>query len=444
MLKSLLPDRASEVIAPYYYRYRSYLADREYEPPTGRRRRADDAPDHIALVVVDCLRPDFAPDVPIEFSSAVAGAPWTFPSVTSMHTGLLPNEHGSVAHTALHDQHASRDDGEYTIPAQTDSYPALVADLDAAGYDTLAATAFVTPFLSLQGWYQTHNCFGDVGAERVVESYQSWRRRRERTFAYLHLGDLHAPVSPPQRYLDRYEVDLSLPRIRHISKYATDFDEDDPDCRYYRDQKFNLYRAAFDYVSDQLAGLVEACRDDTAIFVVGDHGEGMWEHQEQDRRITDSRPNYCFGHGGTPFDVIARVPAGVSLPDGSPAVPRGGWGSLCDLPATMADLALEGGAVDGHSWVAPIPEDRAVVCEGTRYGAERKAVYRGDAKVIRSEMDDVTLTARIVDDRETFVDLPPDVVADLLSELPNRWEDGDMLGSASDFLQGQLEALGYK
>jgi len=430
---SWLSEPLRERVRPYYFRYRSLAADRDHTPAEGWVDRQPDAPKHVLLVIVDALRPDFVLDLPLESTHVVASAPWTFPSVTSIHTGTRPSDHKAVAHS-------HPDDEEFAMPAQTDADPVFPRVLEAAGYETYAGCGFLMPLLALGGWYQTHQCFGDSPAQRVIDAYHDWRSGRDRTASYLHLSDLHAPVTPPESYVERYDVDRSLPELGRITQYRTDFDPDSTTCRHYREQKIRLHLAAMDYVSGQLNCLLSEVGDNTLVIVTGDHGESLWEHQDHDRQMTDSRPNYCFGHGGTPFDALARVPL---LTNDKDLLPTGGWGSTRDIPKTVLGATIEDVEVPGHDWATPIPADRAVVCEGARYGAERKAVYRGERKLIRSETDDVTLTARVTEDDERFVDLPDDVVADLLAVLPDSWDDMDVRASVSGATQSQLEALGY-
>jgi hypothetical protein len=179
---------------------------------------------------------------------------------------------------------------------------------------------------------------------------------------------------------------------------------------------------------------------------VGDHGEAHWEHYELERQFTDSRPNYGVGHGGTPFDLVARVPAGVGTPDGN-ITPRGGHGSLVDLPATLCREVLTGAllAERAQAWQTPIPENRTVLCEATRYGAERKAVYREGVKLIRSETDDVTVTSRLTGDAGDSFDgsMSDDEAQSLLDELPDYWADGRINADTSRMVEDQLSALGY-
>jgi len=428
-----LPNNVKHLVSPFYYRYRSHKANNQYEVPDKNLSRQADAPNHVLIVTIDALRPDHSPNIDIEWSKAITAGTWTFPSVSSIHTGLRPSDHGAVAHT-------SPGDDTYAMPNQTTKTPVLPQYMDAAGYETYAGCAFLTPFLTLEGWYQTHRCYRDAPAETVVSDYQKWRESRDQTFAYLHLGDLHAEVNPPESYVETHDVDRSLPDLGSISKYKTDFDPEDEGHQYYRKQKLKLYQAALEYVSDTLEPLIAEYGGDTAIYICGDHGECLWEHQELDREITDSRPNYCFGHGGTPFDMVARVPLGtVNAPS-----PHGGHGSLRDLPQTILRTVTDEVDIPGLDWAKDIPEDRSVVCEATRYGVERKAVYRGEHKLIRSQSDDVTLEATVTDDGESFGELPKDIVSSLLAELPDRWEDNSVSHEVSAITKDQLKALGYK
>ena len=433
LASSILPDAVKERT---YYTYHEKRADLNHDSPSCVLPQTPDASEHVLIVVIDALRPDLVPDLPLNFSHAVAPATWTFPSVTSLHTGLRPSSHGAVAHT-------HPDDAEYAMPAQTEEYPHFPRDLEAAGYKTYAGCAFTTPFLSLQGWYGTHRYHADAPAAEVVSAYRSWRRNRERTAAYLHLGDLHAPVTPPDQYVMQQDVDTDLPELGHISRYKTDFDVADPDHRYYREHKLRLHRAALDYVSDQLRPLLGDVGDDTFVIVTGDHGEGLWEHQSLDQRITDSRPNYCFGHGGTPFDVIARVPLAISTPNEDPT-PQKGWPSLRDIPATVLDACVEDHRCPSHSWYDPIPTDRPVICEAARYGVERKGVYQNGHKLIRSRSDDVTLTAELSEGDEVFGEVPTHIEEELLCALPESWDDMDTKMTVSEGTKERLENLGYR
>lgn len=435
-----VPTAVTASLSPLYFWYQSRRADRRHDPPTIAHRRVADAPDHVLLVVIDALRPDFVPDLPLDFRHAIAPSTWTFPSVTSLHTGQYPHEHGAVAHTRI-------DDDEYAMPRQLDDGPTLPAELEAAGYDTYCGSAFVVPFIAVRGWYGKHRLYADESAETLIPDYLSWRSGRDRTFGYLHLGDLHDPIDVPEAYLEGVDGDAPLDADPDP---CVEFDGCDA-CVTQRERHMTEYRAALAYVEDNLRRLIDVVGDDTLVVVTADHGEGQGEHYERAARITDSRPNGGggrrgnVGHGGTPFDVVARVPVGINRPGGASIQPTGGWASLCDLPATILEDTVADPRIDGQRWQTPIPDTRAVLCEGVRFGVERKAVYRDGAKVIRSRADDETFTARVErsEPGERFEDLSAHEREELLALLPDHWEDFDARTDVGPVVEEQLEALGY-
>jgi len=282
----------------------------------------------------------------------------------------------------------------------------------------------------------------DADAETVLSDYQSWRRGRERTYGYVQLGDLHAPIEPAAKYVQEHGVDTSLEGLSRLEKYTEEYSRAPSN---WREQRLRLYRAALDYVEDALCPVLTDVAEDTLVIVVGDHGEAMWENPERDKQFADSRPNYGVGHGGTPFDEVARVPVPLHHPDRE-ADFSGGLPNGRDIPKTVCKgLGIEGPDFDGVSWFDEIPQGRYTVCEATRYGTERKAIYQGDRKVIRSEADDVTLGATVhPQGGETFDTLPEDVAGGLLGHLLDDWNDGDRKAEASTMVQDQLEALGYR
>lgn len=445
--RAVEPIYQSKWLEPYHgvptNLYYSKRADFDHDRVARTLEPRPDAPSHVLVVLVDALRPDFPPDIGLDVTTAVTTSTWTMPAVTSAFTGKYPHEHETIAHRYL-------DDEEFPIPEQAPAAGTLPTVLEAAGYDTYAGCSFFMPFLAVHGWFQSHRVYRDESAETVVGNYRQWRAGKDRTFGYLHLGDLHAPIETPDQYLRERDVDTSIPNLGTETEYTAEYDESDPAFRRYREHRFRLYRAALDYVEDVLAPLVEDCADDTLLVVTGDHGEAYWEHPDVDLQFSDSGPNNCLGHGSTPFDTVARVPLAVSGADVSLGE---GWPSLVDVPATVARATVgreavrraTGGESDfgGYAWQDGIPADRAAICEAPRYGVERKAVYRGDQKVIRSEVDDVTLTARVSESGETFCSLPDEVTRSLLAELPDRWDVFERRADVGDAVEDRLSALGY-
>lgn len=433
------------LFAPAYLTFKSKQADfrhrrRSFEfdaPPA-----TASGPDHVLILVIDALRPDFVPDLPIPFGNAITPATWTFPAVTSIHTGLYPSEHGS---------HVRSTDGEYLIPEQATGVDLLPIALERCGYSTLFAADFTIPLLSAGSWYQRHHASANRGANHVVDRYRSWRRSRDRTFAYLHFSDLHEPLDPPEEHHDHDQNQNQAQEIEGLSTwnydYWAEYDETDPACVRYRENRLERYQACLARVEAQLSTLLDAVLDDTFLVITGDHGELHWEHHEIDRQFTDSRPAYSVGHGGTPYDRLARVPAAAHHPEEGPLVPTGGWASLRDIPNTVLRALGCDDRFPGVAWQDEIPADRAVICESCRHGTERKAVYRGAEKIIHSRDDDVLLHATVdpTTPGETPVPAERADVTELLAAIDDRWvgdstNAGQMPGR---MIKDRLEALGY-
>lgn len=422
-------ETGKKILRPFYFRTLAKKADYRHTP-LGLSRASEEPPGHVLVICIDALRSDFEPDLPLEFGEAIAPSTWTFPSVTSLLTGEYPHKHGATAHTMP-------EDDTYAMPTQTAPSVTLPELFESGGYDTLGLFGFPTPFMAARRWFQRHRCWSDASAETVLSTYQTWKSKRSRTFAYVHLGDLHAPLDPPESYVERHNVDTNLDSLPRIVKYTDTYDGS-PKCEYYREHRLRLYRAALDYVEDALEPILGSASDDTVVVVTGDHGEAHWEQYEVDQQFTDSRPNYGVGHGGTPLDKVVRIPVGSNVDS---LVPEGGWASLIDILPSFGQYAFGERIGDGEPWDEPIPTERSAICEGVRYGPERKAVYQGEKKLIHSKVDDVTLTAAVTPEGEDFdaaVDPEP-----LLDYLPNDWSE-KVGEEVSAMVQDQLEALGYK
>ncbi|ADQ68693.1 arylsulfatase A family protein [Halogeometricum borinquense DSM 11551] len=428
-----IPNQVEEIVAPLYYYYNSKSADWNHQSPSTKYVKQDSAPEHVLVLIIDALRPDAEPDVDLEFGRAITPGSWTFPAITSLHTGQYPHEHGSIAHTPPEEE-------DHAIPKQYESRNTLAHVFESAGYSTYSGCAFIVPFLATNGWYEQNRVYADKSAQTVISDYLSWRRKHSRTFGYLHLGDLHNPIEPPSKYIDKHDIDTTM-FLSEFGKWTDEYDGGE-EAQRYRRERMKLYHAALDYVSDEVNKLIDEIQNDTMIVVGGDHGEPHFEHWQRDQRITDSRPSYGVGHGGTPFDELARVPVSIQTPDGETYLPEGGWGSLIDIPNTISALTIEQQPFGGQNWLSSIPADRAVFCEGARYGVERKAVYQKDEMAIRSKSDDVTFAGKVRND--SGVDFSADIDEDaLISLLPQKWDDFEGRSKTGEFAKSQLKALGY-
>jgi arylsulfatase A-like enzyme/Tfp pilus assembly protein PilF len=209
------------------------------------------------------------------FRHAYATAPLTLPSHASMFTGLYPYEHG------IHENGRPLSAGH-----------AVVAErLRGLGY---RAAAFVSAFMldrqfGLSRGFESYDDQLPQGLERAARETTDrairWlRASRGPVFLWVHYYDPHAPHAPPEPFRSRFA--------------------NDP------------YRGEVAYVDQELARLLatferRAGKRGWRALVVGDHGEGLGEHGEEQ-------------HGNLLYQATMRVPlvlAGDAVPAGEVAAP---------------------------------------------------------------------------------------------------------------------------
>lgn len=194
------------------------------------------------------------------FRQAYATVPETLPSHSSMLTGLYPAGHG-VHENA---RYLPRD------------HPVLAERLREAGYRT---AAFVSSFVLVRrfGLARGFDVYDDELPPGRVE--RTARETTDRALAYLdhrspqplllwvHYFDPHAPYTPPEPFRGRY---AKAPYLGEV--------------------------AAMDEQLGRLVHAFEECTaGESAILVVGDHGEGLGDHGESQ-------------HGNLVYQATMHVP----------------------------------------------------------------------------------------------------------------------------------------
>lgn len=437
-LINTLPDSLKRALAVPYDVLQTARADREFRRKRiTDRRPAADGPRHIVWVVVDALRSDAVEPAVTPFlasldgtTDAVAPAPWTFPSVTSMLTGTYPHEHGSM-------RADTPSEAGLSLPPKLDPEAETLTEvLAGAGFRTYGGFGHDTPFVALSGRFHHHSLFHNLtaSAKEVLTDYHDWRTSTDadRTFGYVHLADPHQPVDPPAEYWTRHEVDAAIPDIR-TWRYREG--SESPAATRYREHRRRLYRATVDYVDDQLADFHDRLPDDTVLVVTADHGEAHWEHTAFDFERFDGTGS--VDHGGTPYEAVARVPLlfeGIDLT-------VDGYVSLVDLvPTFLETLGLHQALrTTGQSLFDPIPDDRVPLIEGTMNGTEKKAVYQGSWKLIAAP--DAEAWFELPSEREV---VPPGDVAEALTDALPGWDGAAQGTEVSGLVEQRLKDLGYK
>ncbi len=239
----------------------------------------------------------------IRFDDAVSSVPLTLPAHTSIFTGLDPQNHGV------------RNNGEYRVDA---SLTTLAEVLQGQGYDTAAfVSAFVLDarFGLDQGFARYDDRvdaaqggkFGRLESERsagtVTQAALGWLRTRQGQdpfFLWVHYYDAHVPYTPPSAYADRFAA--------------------------------SPYDGEIAYVDAQIGRLIKAlesaaARDRTVVFIVGDHGESLGEHDER----THARLIY---EASQHVPLIMWCPALVQ----GPYLVDDAVVGICDIFPTVLDL----------------------------------------------------------------------------------------------------------
>jgi arylsulfatase A-like enzyme/Tfp pilus assembly protein PilF len=289
--------------------------NRGEQPPAAAR-----TPRHVLIVTIDTLRADrlgcygsrdvatpnfdrIAREGALALEATVH-APITRPSHVSIFTGLYPAQHGI------------RDNISRALAPDV---PTMAEAFKAAGFDTAGFVSSIV--LSAQSGlgrgFDTFSDRFDLGADAqdearfldilekrgdvAVADASTWleRHARERTFAWVHLYDPHAPYEPPEPYASRY---ANRPYDGEVA---------------WTDELIGR-------LDDTLARL--GMRDDTLLVLTSDHGEALGEHGEA-------------VHGFFLYEATLRVPLIARGPGVAPGTRISIVVQTVDLFPTILDLA---------------------------------------------------------------------------------------------------------
>ena len=400
------------------------------------------------------------------YEDAVAQAPWTLPSHSSMFTGLYPWEHEAT------NKHAHLDTDETR----------LAEKFGEAGYTTAAITPniWVTPHKGLtDGFDEVENFLGvgsltpfqklfRIGSKAVERLDERLRRplvepldrltasmdidttcRSEETidaaiefienhadeqfFLFVNLMEPHEPYNPPEEYLDRHDVqDLSGVPDDNADFFAngTDWEE-----------LQKAYRASVDYTDDLIGRLDQALSenglDDAVLALAGDHGQALGEAE-------------FFGHQFTVRDEVVSVPLLMRHPD-EPSDREEQLVELRELywllPTVAGVESYDDPGTDAVPGGYEFPQvfRRYIAEEEMDYYYRKYRYYRtAEEKIIKSEQEDgtVSYTRR---DRTTGEELPVDAEhRELVDNLGDVSSDDPLATSDEDAaVEQRLEELGY-
>ncbi len=275
----------------------------------------------------------------VRYDQAIAAAPWTAPSTTSILTGLYPHHHGYLHWDAVLD------------PA----LPTLFTVAAAYGYET-GSFVFDRDYL-----FRGFSDANIAGTSETMDGAAVWlKERADRPFClWFHSWATHMPydVLHAEQGEWRAAKDEILRGIQSGDAAALL-------------ALHESYRRAVERESEQVfASFLQALddagvRDGTAIAFLADHGES-WGERFEDKSAVQGTYHM---HGATLFDEILEVPLVLSAPGVEAGVVREQV-RLVDVMPTLLELAgapLDG--LDGESLLA-VEGDRPAVAVRTDKGA---------------------------------------------------------------------------
>ncbi|MEW6746649.1 MAG: sulfatase [Planctomycetota bacterium] len=271
------------------------------------------------------------------FTNARSQAPWTLPSFAAILTSLYPSAHG--AGRGGHDEWTPID------PTTT----SLAETLARHGYETqgISANFLVSPIYGLDqgfeayrspgghGWSLESVAIDTVPVTRFIEEHRSTP-----FFLFWHVMDPHLPYDTPQEYRAAF-TDPSYAGRFARGRPVVPFHDLDPrpgrrwfahegpppppklspeDRRHVRD----YYDAEIAEVDAAVGRVLEALEqtgmsEHTIVALVGDHGEGLGDHDH-------------YHHGYTLFEDQVHVPMIVCIPGREE-------GGVIESPVATIDLA---------------------------------------------------------------------------------------------------------
>lgn len=416
----------------------------------------------LILITVDTLRADHlelyghtrttTPNITklarsgIVFKHAVASAPWTLPSMASVHTGLSPSQHGAVNNA--------------TPISQRD--PTVASLLEQSGYETQAVVSHVfvgSSFGFARGFdrFDERHLQGHDGSSSqalTAAALESFAATGDApTFLWVHYFDPH------YSYERHPEYDFATGRsgrfdsaIVFESPEGTELlDMSGSELRYMRDVYDEEIAHTDHHIGALIDGVLASGRDRPAIFfVTGDHGEAFLDHGR-------------LGHGRDLYDELIHVPLIVGGD-----IDRTMWGLSVGSPVETASIAttlLGLAGVNDHGMTGTDLFDAAlsrkisayVFSEGSYargHDGRKVSIERGRWKLIR-HLDDGRLEfydrGRDADETRNLVDdaknarIRDELIAALDARISANNQPPPKTAGAilSDDERKKLETLGY-
>jgi arylsulfatase A-like enzyme len=396
---------------------------------------------NLLMVVVDSLRTDrlskygyhretspFLDSLPaLYFPHAISPAPWTYPAVASILTGLFPHEH-KAGNSGIKRTWGDIHDGE--LRGISEDIQTLPEILDSIDYQTYGETAITPVELAVGDRFDHFQSNHHQSGEAITENFLKWLGDSdpEKWFGYLHLGDIHGWDKPPES--ETRPTPTQCP-FGHIDDHpdSESVNWEDPEDRHrFLNTLDRIYDTQLHYVDSVIQSVWQTLENigeasETVMVVTADHGEGFCEHADELRDVFNhpNGPPYGVTHGTSLFSEVLNVPILIVGAGMSGEYKR--RVSTTDLvPTLLHNLDLDTTLSNSFSGeiLTKDSHNRKVCASQIGQGYKQRAIYAGDYKLIKQYRDDVTLLYRLDDQqREQSRVENSTLKTELASYLPN-------------------------
>jgi arylsulfatase A-like enzyme len=206
---------------------------------------------------------------------------------------------------------------------------------------------------------------------------------RDKFFLWIHYMDPHYPYLPPPPYNTMFLTPQLAPdRWVPFNNSGSGKGGIDSSAQLGNRHELQFYISQYDgeirFFDQSLGDLLQALRafqlmDNTLIVLVGDHGEGMGEH------------DYYFAHHEFVYEGLLRVPLLVRFPDGHQAgqIISNPVAAVDVLPTILETLAVEPPRTARGRHLL-LPEPRSIFAM-TAYRSEKMALIAEGKKLVETD-----------------------------------------------------------
>ncbi|HEY8515793.1 MAG TPA: sulfatase [Candidatus Binatia bacterium] len=271
------------------------------------------APPSVLLFTIDTLRADHlgcyggtrvaTPNIDrlaaegVLFENAACPMPMTRPSLSTIHTSLLPREHGVVNNSLALPEDAQTLAETFAAAGWTTAAFTPVRLLDQHSGLAQGFATYVAP--------EAHHLPADGVAPPALDWIEAHDRARP-FFVWLHLFDPHLPYAPPPEYVS----DEGPARVSWRSLLATAEQNGGDVPASVLERALELYAGEVAYVDHWVGQVLDRLTrlellDDTIVLFTADHGECFdhgvfFEHSD------------CLYEGAAKVPLIVRYPARIA------------------------------------------------------------------------------------------------------------------------------------